>query len=120
MNCVFLCVVNVLMKVMKIVFLGCGIMGVFMVKNLLNVGYEVIVWNCMSVVMVLVVEVGVCEVKSVSEVCVVVEVMFVMVSTSEAALAVARVVKDGLSVGKGYVDVFMVDVKMLSEIVVIV
>jgi len=105
---------------MKIAFLGCGIMGVPMAKNLLNAGHEVIVWNRTSAATAPVVEAGAREAKSASEACAAAEVTFVMVSTPEAALAVARAAKDGLSAGKGYVDVSTVDAKTSSEIATIV
>lgn len=113
-------VANASTKAMKIAFLGCGIMGVPMAKNLLNAGHEVIVWNRTSAATAPVVEAGAREAKSASEACAAAEVTFVMVSTPEAALAVARAAKDGLSAGKGYVDVSTVDAKTSSEIAAIV
>ena len=105
---------------MKIGFLGCGIMGVPMAKNLINAGHEVTVWNRTSDAAKPVVDAGAALAATAAEACAASDVTFVMVSTPEAATAVANAAKDGLSAGKGYVDVSTVDAETSSAIAEIV
>jgi glyoxylate/succinic semialdehyde reductase len=102
---------------MKIGFLGCGIMGVPMAKNLINAGHEVRVWNRTSEAMKPVVDAGAMAMESAAKTCEESDVTFVMVSTPEAALAVAKASASGLSAGKGYVDVSTVDAATSTAIV---
>ena len=105
---------------MKIGFLGCGIMGVPMAKNLINAGHEVTVWNRTSDAAKPVVDAGAALAATAAEACAASDVTFVMVSTPEAATTVANAAKDGLSAGKGYVDVSTVDAETSSAIAEIV
>lgn len=105
---------------MKIGFLGCGIMGVPMAKNLINAGHEVRVWNRTSEAMKPVVDAGATAMESAAKTCEESDVTFVMVSTPEAALAVAKASASGLSAGKGYVDVSTVDAATSNAIAEIV
>jgi glyoxylate/succinic semialdehyde reductase len=100
----------------KIGFLGCGIMGVPMAINLIKAGHEVTVWNRTSNAADPVVQAGGTLAISAAEACAASDVTFVMVSTPEAALAVAQSAVSGLSAGKGYVDVSTVDAATSSAV----
>lgn len=105
---------------MKLAFLGCGIMGVPMAKNLLKTGHDVSVWNRTSAAAAPVVEAGGKLAASAADAAREADVVFVMVSTPEAALDVAKAAADGLAPGKGYVDVSTVDAGTSSTIASIV
>ena len=91
-----------------------------MAKNLINAGHEVTVWNRTSDAAKPVVDAGAALAATAAEACAASDVTFVMVSTPEAATAVANAAKDGLSAGKGYVDVSTVDAETSSAIAEIV
>ena len=95
-------------------------MGVPMAKNLIAAGHDVTVWNRTESATKPVVEAGATLAKTASEAARAADVVFVMVSTPEAALAVAHAAKEGLSSGKGYVDVSTVDAgtsRAIAEVV---
>lgn len=105
---------------MKLAFLGCGIMGTPMAKNLLKAGHDVCVWNRTTAATAPVVEAGGKLAASAADAARDADVVFVMVSTPEAALDVAKAAASGLSAGKGYVDVSTVDAGTSSQIASIV
>ena len=105
---------------MKIAFLGCGIMGVPMAKNLLNAGHEVVGGGGAGAAAAPVGGAGAGEAKSASEAWAAAEVTCGRGGTREAARAGGRGAKDGVSAGKGYVDVSTVEAKTSSGIAAIV
>ena len=64
---------------MKLAFLGCGIMGVPMAKNLLKAGHDVSVWNRTSTAAAPVVEAGGKLAASAADAAREADVVFVMV-----------------------------------------
>lgn len=94
-------------------FLGLGIMGDAMARNLAAAGYPVVAWNrtpgkaealaagCAGA--------GCVVAASPAEVTARADVTFAMLSDPEAAQAVVREASDGLAPGKGYVDCSTVD-----------
>jgi glyoxylate/succinic semialdehyde reductase len=93
-----------------------GIMGKPMALNLLKAGHTVNVWNRTQSAADEVVAAGATFMSSPAEVCAASDVTFVMVTTPEVALSVAEQAAQGLSTGKGYVDVSTVDAGTSNKI----
>ncbi|SHO47801.1 NAD(P)-dependent oxidoreductase [Desulfopila aestuarii] len=100
-------------------FLGIGIMGKAMAANLLHAGFEVMVWNrnierCSPLI-----DMGARQGKSPAEVVADSDITFAMVSDPAAAESLCFAqngVLDGVSAGKGYVDVSTVDPETAMKI----
>ncbi|KXZ52284.1 hypothetical protein GPECTOR_10g916 [Gonium pectorale] len=93
-------------------FVGIGIMGLAMTRNLLKMGYEVVVWNRNPDKCKPLADEGAKVASSPREVAAAATYTFAMLSDPEAALDVAMRpdgVVAGLAPGKGYVDVSTVD-----------
>ncbi|PNH09751.1 putative oxidoreductase GLYR1 [Tetrabaena socialis] len=94
-------------------FLGIGIMGVAMTRNLIKAGYQVVVWNRNPDKCKALAEEGAQVAASPREAVAAATYTFAMLSDPEAALHVALRAGDGavagLAPGKGYVDVSTVD-----------
>ncbi|MEW5313135.1 MAG: hypothetical protein WDW38_004726 [Sanguina aurantia] len=94
-------------------FVGTGIMGVPMAKNLIKAGYSVVVYNRDSAKCKPLEELGAQIASSPSEVASRATYTFAMLSDPAAALQVAtgpNGIVSGLSAGKGYIDVSTIDV----------
>ncbi|EIE24341.1 hypothetical protein COCSUDRAFT_14707 [Coccomyxa subellipsoidea C-169] len=94
---------------LKVGFLGLGIMGVAMARNLLKAGYEVTVWNRSPDKCKLLEAEGAKVAASPEEAAAACDITLAMLADPPAALAVAEQAVKGLSKGKGYVDVSTVD-----------
>ncbi|KAG2439550.1 hypothetical protein HXX76_004903 [Chlamydomonas incerta] len=93
-------------------FIGIGIMGLAMTRNLLKAGYQVVVWNRNPDKCGPLAAEGAKVASSPREVAAAANYTFAMLSDPEAALDVANGpdgVAAGMSAGKGYVDVSTVD-----------
>lgn len=93
-------------------FVGTGIMGVPMAKNLIKAGYSLVVYNRDSAKCAALQELGAQLAFSPNEVATRATYTFAMLSDPAAALSVAtgpNGIVSGLSAGKGYVDVSTVD-----------
>lgn len=93
-------------------FVGTGIMGVPMAKNLIKAGYSLVVYNRDSAKCAALQELGAQLAFSPAEVATRATYTFAMLSDPAAALSVAtgpNGIVSGLSAGKGYVDVSTVD-----------
>ncbi|GFR42250.1 hypothetical protein Agub_g3144 [Astrephomene gubernaculifera] len=93
-------------------FVGIGIMGLAMTRNLLKAGYEVVVWNRNPDKCKPLADEGAKVASTPREVAAAATYTFAMLSDPEAALEVATRpdgVAAGLAPGKGYVDVSTVD-----------
>eukprot|EP00271_Cylindrocystis_brebissonii_P014275 TRINITY_DN35584_c0_g1_i1.p1 TRINITY_DN35584_c0_g1~~TRINITY_DN35584_c0_g1_i1.p1 ORF type:complete len:388 (+),score=60.37 TRINITY_DN35584_c0_g1_i1:134-1297(+) len=93
-------------------FLGLGIMGTAMAKNLIGAGYSVTVWNRSMDKCQALVDAGALQGSTPQKVTEACDITFAMLADPDAALEVAcgasGAVK-GLGPGKGYVDVSTVD-----------
>jgi glyoxylate/succinic semialdehyde reductase len=107
-------------ETIRVGFIGAGIMGVPMAKNLLKAGHGVTIWNRTASACDPVVAEGATLAASAAEACEKSDVIFVMVSDPAAALACAEAAAPGLSAGKGYVDVSTVDEATSTEIAALV
>jgi len=106
-----------------IAFLGMGIMGVPMVKNLLKAGYEVAVWNRTESRCEELLAANATLAKSPREAAAGADITFAMLSDPAAALAVAEGpdgVAAGMAPGKGYVDVSTVDAETSAKVAALV
>ncbi|GLC41071.1 hypothetical protein PLESTB_000946700 [Pleodorina starrii] len=100
-------------------FVGIGIMGLAMTRNLLKAGYEVVVWNRNPDKCKPLEQEGAKVASSPREVAAAASYTFAMLSDPEAAVDVAMRpdgVVAGLSPGKGYIDVSTVDAATSSAI----
>jgi glyoxylate/succinic semialdehyde reductase len=93
-------------------FVGIGIMGLAMTRNLLKAGYDVVVWNRSPERCDPLVAEGARRASTPAEAAAAADITFAMLSDPPAALAVAtgpQGIAAGMSPGKGYVDVSTVD-----------
>ncbi|PNW82258.1 hypothetical protein CHLRE_06g278148v5 [Chlamydomonas reinhardtii] len=93
-------------------FIGIGIMGLAMTRNLLKAGYQVVVWNRNPDKCAALAAEGAKVASTPQEVAAAATYTFAMLSDPEAALDVANRpdgVAAGMAPGKGYVDVSTVD-----------
>ncbi|GIL49830.1 hypothetical protein Vafri_6147 [Volvox africanus] len=100
-------------------FVGIGIMGLAMTRNLLKAGFEVVVWNRNSEKCKPLEQEGARVAASPREVAAAATYTFAMLSDPEAALDVALRgdgVVAGLAPGKGYIDVSTVDAETSRNI----
>jgi 3-hydroxyisobutyrate dehydrogenase-like beta-hydroxyacid dehydrogenase len=100
------------MKIRKIGFLGLGIMGQPMAKNLLEKGFDLVVWNRDSAKCLPLVEAGAVEGASPAEVVDTTDVTFAMLADPAAAESVffrPDGVFEGMKPGKAFVDFSTVD-----------
>lgn len=105
----------------RVGFLGLGIMGSPMARNLLTAGYDVTVWNRTKSKCDHLVDLGAKYEASPAEVASSCNVTFAMLADPESAVDVAcgtNGVAEGMSPGKGYVDISTVDAdtsKLINE-----
>jgi 3-hydroxyisobutyrate dehydrogenase-like beta-hydroxyacid dehydrogenase len=100
-------------------FLGIGIMGRAMAANLLHAGFEVTVWNRNGERCSPLIDMGARQGNSPAEVVAESDITFAMVSDPAAAEALCFAehgVLEGLSAGKGYIDVSTVDPETAMKI----
>lgn len=96
----------------KLGFLGLGIMGSAMARNLLHAGVDLTVWNRDPDKMAPLTEAGAKAAESPAEVAASCDITLAMVSNPEASHAIAfgkNGVIHGLSQGKGYVEMSTID-----------
>ena len=98
---------------MKLGFLGLGIMGSGMAANLLKAGFGVTVWNRNAAKCQPLVDAGATQAATPADVAAASDITFAMLADPAAALEVALGpfgVVEGMGPGKGYVDMSTVDV----------
>lgn len=98
---------------MKLGFLGLGIMGSGMAANLLKAGFGVTVWNRNAAKCQPLVDAGATQAATPADVAAASDITFAMLADPVAALEVALGpfgVVEGMGPGKGYVDMSTVDV----------
>lgn len=98
---------------MKLGFLGLGIMGSGMAANLLKAGFSVTVWNRNAAKCQPLVDAGATQAATPADVAAASDITFAMLADPAAALEVALGpfgVVEGMGPGKGYVDMSTVDV----------
>ena len=98
---------------MKLGFLGLGIMGSGMAANLLKAGFSVTVWNRNAAKYQPLVDAGATQAATPADVAAASDITFAMLADPAAALEVALGpfgVVEGMGPGKGYVDMSTVDV----------
>lgn len=96
----------------KLGFLGLGIMGSAMARNLLHAGFDLTVWNRDREKMAPLTEAGAKPAESPADVASACDITIAMVSNPEASHAIAfgkDGVIEGLSQGKGYVEMSTID-----------
>ncbi|XP_038055753.1 glyoxylate/succinic semialdehyde reductase 1-like isoform X3 [Patiria miniata] len=97
----------------KIGFIGLGLMGTGMAMNLIKTGHKVTVWNRTAAKCADFVTAGATEAKNVSDLVSECDIVFSMVSDSEALRAIVfgeHGVLDGMKKGKALVDMSTVDI----------
>lgn len=97
---------------LKVGFLGLGIMGQGMCANLLKAGYPVAVWNRTASKLDRVVELGATVAESAKGVAAAADITIAMVSDPDASRALffgPGGVEEGLAAGRGYIDMSTVD-----------
>ena len=93
-------------------FLGLGIMGAPMAANLVRAGHEVIVWNRTAGKCAPLVDLGAQQASTAAEAVAESDITFAMLADPAAAESVVfgpAGVLEGMSTGKGYVDMSTVD-----------
>ncbi|MCB9640092.1 MAG: NAD(P)-dependent oxidoreductase [Myxococcales bacterium] len=103
----------------KLGFLGLGIMGAAMARNLINAGMDITVWNRDPKKSEPLVELGATLGESPADVAASCDITIAMVSDPHAARAIAfgeHGVIQGLSQGKGYVEMSTIDPETSQEI----
>lgn len=100
----------------KIGFVGIGIMGLAMARNLLKAGYEVMVWNRNADKCKPLADEGAKVGESAQAVAEQSDIVFAMLADPAAALEVADSIAKGISAGKGYVDVSTIDGESAQKI----
>lgn len=103
----------------KIGFLGLGIMGAAMAKNLIRAGFEVTVWNRSPGKCYEMTALGAKQGATPKDVMKLCDVTFTMVSDPAAAEAVCfgpEGVLEGIEAGKGYIDMSTVDAVTAQKI----
>ncbi|XP_033646289.1 glyoxylate/succinic semialdehyde reductase 1-like [Asterias rubens] len=103
----------------KIGFIGLGLMGTGMAMNLIKTGHKVTVWNRTAAKCADFVTAGATEAKSVSDLVSSCDIVFSMVSDSEALRAIVfgeHGVLDGMKEGKALVDMSTVDIGTVTGV----
>lgn len=101
---------------LKIGFLGLGIMGVAMARNLMKAGYSVTVWNRSPDKCKELEGEGASVAGSAADCVAASDITVAMLADPAAALAVARDAASGLAAGKGYVDASTVDAGTAQQV----